>query len=83
MMNESGSDKTVVAFLIFPTRTNNYNVATLLGQVLAKSLRDTVHLVQQKFSLKMYEAFHGSGISENNKLLSQDDIIKRFLYASQ
>ncbi|KAK2719144.1 hypothetical protein QYM36_004841 [Artemia franciscana] len=39
----------------------------------------------QECGRKMYEAFHRGGIPENNKLLSQDDImkIKRLLYASQ
>jgi len=60
-------------------------ILILMGQVLTKSLCDTVHLFQQECGRKMYEAFHRGGIPENNKLLSQYDImkIKRLLYASQ
>lgn len=46
---------TVVAFLIFPTRTNNFNVESLKGQAIAKQLRDTVHHVQNQIGKRMYE----------------------------
>ena len=35
----SGSDVTVVAFLIFPARTSNFNVDSLKGQAVTKQLR--------------------------------------------
>lgn len=35
----SGSDMTVVAFLIFPARTSNFNVDSLKGQAVTKQLR--------------------------------------------
>ena len=38
-VQESGSDLTVVAFLIFPARTNNFNVESLKGQAVTKQLR--------------------------------------------
>jgi len=49
------SDKTVVVFLIFPTKTNNFNVESLRGQAVTKSLRDTIHEVQQKIGKRMYD----------------------------
>ena len=36
------SDMTVVAFLIFPTKTNNFNVDSLKGQAIANQLREAV-----------------------------------------
>ncbi|XP_065573167.1 glycogen [starch] synthase-like [Artemia franciscana] len=85
MMKESGSDKTVIAFLIFPTRTNNYNVESLRGQAISKSLRDTVHVVQQDIGKRMYEACLSGKLPESDELLSKDDIVrlKRCLFASQ
>lgn len=51
----SGSDKTVVAFLIFPAKTNNFNVETLRGQAVVKSLRDTIHDLQLKIGKRIYD----------------------------
>ncbi|CAG2121622.1 unnamed protein product, partial [Medioppia subpectinata] len=41
-LKSTGSDVTVVAFLIFPGKTNNFNVDSLRGQAIAKQLRDTI-----------------------------------------
>lgn len=38
-LKESKSDKTVVAFLIFPTKTNSFNVESLRGQAVMKALK--------------------------------------------
>lgn len=51
----SGSDKTIVAFLIFPAKTHNFNVETLRGQAVVKSLRDTIHEIQQKIGKRIYD----------------------------
>jgi hypothetical protein len=51
----SHSDTTVVAFLIFPARTNNFNVESLRGHAVTKSLRDTLNDIQQKMGKRMYE----------------------------
>ncbi|CAF4713015.1 unnamed protein product, partial [Rotaria magnacalcarata] len=32
MLKASGSDVTIVAFMIFPTPTNNFNIESLRGQ---------------------------------------------------
>jgi len=46
---------TVVAFLIFPTKTNNFNVESLRGQAIAKQLRDTVAAVQKDIGHRLFE----------------------------
>lgn len=51
----ANSDATVVAFLIFPAKTNNFNVESLRGHAVTKSLRDTIHDIQQSIGKKMYE----------------------------
>ena len=52
---QANSDMTVIAFLIFPTRTNNFNVESLRGQAIAKSLKDTVHQVQGQIGKRLFE----------------------------
>lgn len=49
------SDVTIIAFLIFPTRTNNFNVESLRGQAIAKQLRDTVSSVQNQIGRRLFD----------------------------
>ncbi|GBN38376.1 Glycogen [starch] synthase [Araneus ventricosus] len=79
------SDMTVMAFLIFPARTNNFNVDSLRGQAIAKQLRDTVHDVQSKIGKRMFEICLGGRLPTSEELLTSEDIVKlkRCIYASQ
>lgn len=54
-MKAAGSDVTVVAFLIFPAKCNNFNVDSLRGQAISKQLRETVAEVQDEIGKRMYE----------------------------
>ncbi|KAJ8311289.1 hypothetical protein KUTeg_011159, partial [Tegillarca granosa] len=54
-LKASGSDMTVVAFLIFPARTNNFNVESLRGQAIAKQLKDTVQQTQNQIGKRIFE----------------------------
>ncbi|KAF8773782.1 Glycogen [starch] synthase like protein [Argiope bruennichi] len=76
---------TVMAFLIFPARTNNFNVDSLRGQAIAKQLRDTVHDVQSKIGKRMFEICLGGRLPTSEELLTSEDIVKlkRCIYASQ
>ena len=85
MLKMSGSDKTVVAFLIFPTKTNNFNVETLRGGAVVKSLRDTIHDIQQKIGKRIYDVCLSGRIPEADELLIKEDTVrlKRCIYAAQ
>jgi len=54
-MQSENSDTTVVAFMIFPTRANNFNVESLRGQAIAKQLRETVNAVQKDVGHRLFE----------------------------
>lgn len=54
-LKAANSDVTVVAFMIFPAKTHNFNVDSLRGQAIAKQLRDTVADVQEKIGKRMFE----------------------------
>lgn len=54
-IQSSRSDVTVVAFLIFPTQTNNFNVESLRGHAVTKTLKDTIDDVQKKVGARMFE----------------------------
>ncbi|CAF4492938.1 unnamed protein product [Rotaria sp. Silwood2] len=55
MLKASSSDVTIVAFMIFPTATNNFNIESLRGQSVAKMLRDTVQNIQGDIGKRLYE----------------------------
>lgn len=55
-LKSSNSDVTVVAFLIFPTKTNSFNVDSLKGQAITKQLRDAVDDIQTKIGTKIFES---------------------------
>lgn len=78
-------DITVVAFLIFPAKTNNFNVDSLRGHAVTKSLRDTINTVQQKIGKRMYDMCLSGCLPDPEQLLLKEDTvkIKRCLYALQ
>lgn len=49
-------DVTVVAFMIFPTKTNNFNVESLRGHAVTKQLKDTIDNIQKDVGRRMYES---------------------------
>lgn len=70
------SDVTVIAFLIFPAKTNNFNVESLRGQAIAKQLRDSIHDIQATIGKRMYEICLGGRIPNGTELLLPEDIVK-------
>lgn len=84
-LKSSNSDKTVVAFLIFPTPTNSFNVDSLKGQAISKQLRESVDDIQAKIGKKIFEAALRGEIPASEDLLSKKDTItlKRCIYAAQ
>ncbi|XP_066991231.1 glycogen [starch] synthase [Anabrus simplex] len=84
-LKQSLPDVTVVAFLIFPTKTNNFNVESLRGHAVTKSLRDTISDIQQKIGKRMYEICLSGRLPSPGELLLKEDTvkIKRCIYALQ
>ncbi|CAF3307004.1 unnamed protein product [Rotaria socialis] len=85
MLKSSGSDVTIVAFMIFPTPTNNFNIESLRGQSVAKMLRDTVHNVQSDIGKRLYEICLKGHLPKAEQILYSSDLIelKKCIYASQ
>lgn len=78
-------DVTVVAFLIFPTKTNNFNVESLRGHAVTKQLRDTISNIQHSIGKRMYDTCLSGKLPEPADILHKDDVvkIKRCLYSLQ
>lgn len=78
-------DVTVVAFLIFPTKTNNFNVESLRGHAVTKQLRETIQQIQQDVGKRMYDSCLTGHLPNTADLLEKNDLvkIKRCMYSLQ
>eukprot|EP00053_Salpingoeca_punica_P015227 m.139772 g.139772 ORF g.139772 m.139772 type:complete len:662 (+) comp16658_c0_seq1:365-2350(+) len=84
MLKMAQSDTTVIAFMIMPAPTNNYNVESLRGQAVTKLIHETVNDIQRKIGTKMVE-YVQQGQLPPASLLDQEDVVKlkRAIYTTQ
>jgi glycogen(starch) synthase len=54
-LQKSGSNVTVVAFVIMPAATQSYTIEALKGQAVIKQLRDTVADIQTRIGERIFE----------------------------
>jgi glycogen(starch) synthase len=86
-MKSSGSDVTVVAFIIMPAQTTSLAVEALKGQAVVKSLKDTLNNIEKNISKKLFDKSlswqEGQPIPDEKDLLSPQDkiMLRRRLYA--
>ncbi|KAK7486647.1 hypothetical protein BaRGS_00022048, partial [Batillaria attramentaria] len=73
-LKSCSSEMTVVAFLIFPARTNNFNVESLRGQAIAKQLRETVNHVQNQIGKRIFEICLRGSLPNGDDILQQEDM---------
>ncbi len=76
---EQGSDVTVVAFLIFPAATNNFNVDSFRAQAIVKQLRETVNDIQKDMGTRLFEVCLRGRIPTGNDVLKQVRFMKLFV----
>lgn len=84
LLQSNNSDMTVVAFLIFPTYTANFNVESLRGQAIAKQLRDTIHNLQNNLGKRIYEMCLKGEVPTGDAILHPPDVIelKKCIFSS-
>ena len=72
-------------FLIFPTATNNFNVESLRGHAVTKSLHDTIVNIQGNIGRRMYETcLRGQLPNVADFLKSEEQVqLKRCLFSLQ
>ena len=66
----------MVAFLIFPTKTNSFNVESLRGHAVAKGLKDTIDEIQKEIGVRLYETCLRGHVPDPSDLLSKNDLVK-------
>jgi len=84
-LKKSGSETTVVAFLIFPTKTNSFNVESLRGHAITKGMKDTIDHIEKDIGTRLYDMCLRGQIPEPNDLITKGDLVKlkRCIYAAQ
>jgi glycogen(starch) synthase len=55
-LKQCNSTVTIVAFVIMPAETQNYNVDSLKGQAVTKQLREVVHEISKNVEDRIFEA---------------------------
>ncbi|CAB4067182.1 GYS [Lepeophtheirus salmonis] len=55
MLQQSGTDRTIVVFLIFPAMNKGFNVESLRGHAVTKALKDTIDKVQKEIGERMFD----------------------------
>ena len=73
----------MVAFLIFPTATNSFNVESLRGHAVTKGLKDSIDEIQKDIGKRMYETCLRGHVPDSHDLLAKNDIVrlKRCIFA--
>lgn len=82
-LRKLNSNINVVAFIIMPAATNNYNVEALKGQAVAKQLNDVVEQITCRIGQRIFEAALRGVVLEAHQMLSETDtvILKRHVLA--
>ncbi|CAH1963531.1 unnamed protein product [Acanthoscelides obtectus] len=75
-LKSSHPDVTVVAFLIFPAKTNNFNVESLRGHAVTKSLRETIHDIQTDMSKRMYDLCLSGRLPDGQNILLKEEMVR-------
>ncbi|CAJ0579399.1 unnamed protein product, partial [Mesorhabditis spiculigera] len=76
---------TVVAFIIYPAPSNNFNVESLKGQAVTKQLRETIDKIKESLASRMFEScLRGRMPDDEDFLLPNERImLKRCMAATQ
>ncbi|EGC39239.1 hypothetical protein DICPUDRAFT_148003 [Dictyostelium purpureum] len=83
LLQQSGSTMTIVAFIIMPSKTNNFNIDTLKGQSHNRDLRRTCNSIVESMGERLFEATSRGRIISPEELLTQEDLVflKRRIFA--
>ncbi|KAF9926399.1 glycogen synthase isoform 1 [Linnemannia zychae] len=82
-LKASGSNMTVVAFIITPAETHSFTVEALKGQAVIKQLKETVSDITKRMESRLFEkAARGGDVNTTEFLTNEDQILlKRRTFA--
>lgn len=76
LLKKDNKGVTVIAFLIFPTRTDNFNVDSLRAQSIAKVMRDTVSSIQTRIGKRLYDFCLRGVVPKAGDMLTAEETIE-------
>uniref|UniRef100_A0A6B2KZL5 Glycogen [starch] synthase n=1 Tax=Arcella intermedia TaxID=1963864 RepID=A0A6B2KZL5_9EUKA len=76
MLQQNNSEITVVAFIIMPGSTNNYNVESIEGQSVRREIRETCNRIVKNISSRLYESIMSGNAPPIEELLSVEDMVE-------
>lgn len=75
MLKADKSETTVIAFLIMPGNTNNYNMESIRGQSIRREIRETTNKIVKKINERLYDALMRGEVPDPKSLLVQEDVV--------
>jgi len=75
LLKKDNSDITVVAFLIIPGNTNNYNVESIKGQSVRREIRETCNKLVKKIGDRLFESIMEGDTPTTESLLTQEYMV--------
>eukprot|EP00096_Caligus_rogercresseyi_P011872 TRINITY_DN4821_c0_g1_i1.p1 TRINITY_DN4821_c0_g1~~TRINITY_DN4821_c0_g1_i1.p1 ORF type:complete len:697 (-),score=200.93 TRINITY_DN4821_c0_g1_i1:731-2821(-) len=84
-LQASGSNRTVIVFLIFPAPNKGFNVESLRGHAITKTLKDAIEEVKREIGQRMFDSCSRGHVPESEDLLTREHLIKlkRCVYAAE
>jgi glycogen synthase len=75
MLKADKSETTVVAFIIMPGNTNNYNMESIRGQSIRREIRETTNKIVKKINERLYDSLMRGEVPDPKSLLLQEDVV--------
>ncbi|KYQ91195.1 glycogen synthase [Tieghemostelium lacteum] len=75
LLQQAGSPITIVAFIIMPSKTNNYNVESLKGQSYLRDTRRTCNSIVEAMGERLFEATSKGQIISPEQLITPEDLV--------
>eukprot|EP01111_Echinosteliopsis_oligospora_P015713 TRINITY_DN6296_c0_g1_i1.p1 TRINITY_DN6296_c0_g1~~TRINITY_DN6296_c0_g1_i1.p1 ORF type:complete len:630 (-),score=190.40 TRINITY_DN6296_c0_g1_i1:91-1980(-) len=82
LLKQQGSKTTIVAFIVMPAKTNNFNIESLKGQSLIRDMKKTVGSIMEEMSDRIFEMVAKGHLPKPEELLTESEIVmlKRRIY---
>jgi hypothetical protein len=77
MLKRDKSDITIVAFIIMPGQTNNYNVESIKGQSIRREIRETCNKIVKKVRFCRRSAMFSANLHHSSLLRLRRECTRR------
>lgn len=75
-LKQYNSPMNVVAFIIMPAQTQNYNIDSLKGQAVTKQLREVVGEISKCIEERVFEAALRGNVIDESEIFTEENIVQ-------